>query len=135
MVCDTCGRNTQNEEANFCEYCGSSFREQPIKYNENTTQQPEAILAEGKEEPISFINWLGTYGMIFIPIVGWIISLVMLFVWAFQKNGSKTKKNWARATMIFLVVYFTLAMLLFSYMMSGVINNPAFQDILQGSYI
>lgn len=27
MVCKTCGRSTQNEDANFCEYCGSPFKE------------------------------------------------------------------------------------------------------------
>lgn len=26
MVCKICGRTIQNEEANFCEYCGASFR-------------------------------------------------------------------------------------------------------------
>ena len=27
MKCNVCGRHTQNEEANFCDYCGSPFRE------------------------------------------------------------------------------------------------------------
>lgn len=27
MVCKVCGRSTSNEEANFCDYCGASFRE------------------------------------------------------------------------------------------------------------
>jgi hypothetical protein len=26
MICKVCGRMIQNEEANFCEYCGASFR-------------------------------------------------------------------------------------------------------------
>lgn len=26
MICKICGRTVQNEEANFCEYCGASFR-------------------------------------------------------------------------------------------------------------
>ena len=27
MVCNSCGRDNQNENSNFCEYCGASLRE------------------------------------------------------------------------------------------------------------
>ena len=37
MVCNVCGRTIANEEANFCEYCGASFRE--MKLNQNQYQE------------------------------------------------------------------------------------------------
>ncbi|HWT26510.1 MAG TPA: hypothetical protein VN131_01090 [Mobilitalea sp.] len=135
MVCRTCGRVTQNEEANFCEYCGSSYREQAqfamnIEPQNNMTVEQEAL-----EKPIPFINWLATYGIIliptlFIPFIGWIVPIVMLFVWAFNNKTVKSKKNWARATLIFLVVYIILAIAIFVSFM----NTPMFQNILNGKF-
>jgi hypothetical protein len=124
-----------NVDANFCEYCGSSFKEQPFQYNENKTHGNETLLKEAREEPIPFLHWLGTYGLFFIPIVGWIIGLVMLFVWAFQKEGSISRKNWARATLIFLLAYFILAIYLLSDMLGDFMSDPMFRQILEGNYI
>ncbi|NLK27833.1 MAG: hypothetical protein GX306_05770 [Clostridiales bacterium] len=139
MVCNTCGRHTQNENANFCEYCGSSFREniqdtfyavpqgQPVGQAGNMAQEKEAY-----EPPISFMNWLGTYAIILLPTFipfGWIISLVMLCVWAFTKNTSTSKRNWSRATLIFSILYF----IIFIVMMIILLNSPLFKSIMKST--
>lgn len=145
MICNTCGRHTQNEEANFCEYCGSSFREHrvisdfAVPGNGETGQQAvqqvgqqvgQNIAQEATEKPITFLHWLGLYAVMFIPMfipfIGWIVPLVMLFVWAFANNTPVSKKNWSRATLIFLLVYFIVAV----FALVSMVNNPIFQELM-----
>ena len=142
MICNTCGRQTQNEEANFCEYCGSSFREnidmpRPAVLQEQASGQlvgKAASQQEATEKPISFMQWLGMYAVLFLPLfipfIGLIIPLVMLFVWAFANNTPVTKKNWSRATLIFLLVYLIVAV----FVIMSVIGNPIFQEMMAGTF-
>ncbi len=144
MVCTNCGRQTQNEEANFCDYCGHSYREQvqaqikiqpqiqsqtPFSGNPLLPKQVTAVREEGMEKPISFLSWLGTYGMFFIPLIGTILFTVMLFVWSFGNNVSETKKNWARATLIFAVAF----IFVLSVYVAAMMTNPATQEYFQGN--
>jgi hypothetical protein len=142
MICNTCGRQTQNEEANFCEYCGSSFRENidmlgPTVIKEQRAGQPREKAAsqqEATERPISFLQWLGMYAILFVPLfipfIGWVIPLVMLFVWAFANNTPVSKKNWSRATLIFLLVYLIVAV----FVITSMIRNPIFQEMMTGTF-
>lgn len=130
MICNTCGRNILNEEANFCEYCGGSFREPIIAIESIAPQQNKAIIIE-PENPISLFNWLGSMfilvlPLLLIPIVGILIFLTILFVWAFMNKIPKTKKNWARATLIFLGIMFVV----FAIMISSMMNDPGFQNYM-----
>ncbi|MDF2541267.1 MAG: hypothetical protein K0S47_985 [Herbinix sp.] len=124
MICNTCGRNTLNEEANFCEYCGSSFREQArIVYN---TAPPQNSVMYKKEKPISFISWLGSMAFLFIPVVGILVFVVMLFVWSFTESTLPSKKNWARAMLVVVGVAFVI----FMSMLITMIGDPAFQKYM-----
>ena len=172
MRCDNCGRMIQNEEANFCEYCGSSFREQRQAPNHIASKEQEnqrdnriqytntnmygsvpnqglAPAAEGQEKPGSFLSWLGLYGLLFVPFVGWILFLIIVFLWAFGNNTTVSKKNWARATLVFigvLAVIFIIfmAVMLISYapmyqeiygmIENGTFNNSSYMDLLKKYY-
>jgi len=135
-----------NEEANFCEYCGSSFREhmhqQPVQMPPhdqgnpyNMAPVPPNMAPDGmmynnpgmapSEKPTSFLDWLGTYGIMLIPCVGWLVFIVMLFVWGFGNNASTSKKNWARATLIFVGVLLLLVIIYLAMVM------PLYMDIYQ----
>jgi hypothetical protein len=151
MKCNTCGRQLQNEEANFCEYCGASFREHthtiinaaPREQNLGETadmnhksiamQIPNGMIGQksvdelGTDRPISFLNWLGTYALIFIPFVGVLVFIIMLFVWAFGGKVPESKKNWARVNLIVALVIF---LLLFLYIVT-LVSSPMFQDMFQ----
>ena len=38
MICQVCGRNVKNDEANFCDYCGASLRDRKTEsMNTNST--------------------------------------------------------------------------------------------------
>ncbi len=133
MLCNNCGRQTNNEEANFCDYCGHSFREHKPEIIKLEQPKQETIALQTnpnsienlKHKPISLLNWLASYGILLVPIVG----IVMLVVWAIGKNTSTTKKNWARATLIFVA----LMMLYLVTMMNMLGYNSAFQDYMNGS--
>ena len=138
MVCNNCGRKIGNEEANFCEYCGHSFREQkqiPAPENpipSNPLLPKQAIVLQdnsNKDKPVPFISFLGSYGIFFIPVIGFLLFPIMLLVWSFSTKVSATKRNWARATLIFVVLFF-------SYISIALMNMfmiPAMQDFLQGN--
>lgn len=121
MLCKVCGRSTTNETANFCEYCGASFREGAFvgipdsTYNHAQSSQEKELnknIVTGNDEvgdkPMSFGNWMMVLMLPFVPVVGSFIYFGVLIVWAFGHKASKTKKNWARATLVMLVVAFIM---------------------------
>ncbi len=148
MICNNCGRQIQNEAANFCEYCGFSFREHRqtarVEGGQGLYNQPElhqepapvsgqpltAAQQPGVEErPISFLSWLGTYALLLVPYVGWLIFIIMLFIWAFGNSTPVTKRNWARVTLIFvgIVAVFLILFIVIFYV-------PMFQQMMSGNF-
>jgi len=128
MICHTCGRVIKNEEANFCEYCGASFRgENAFDINSSPVAPvTETVIVNPKDKPVSFLNWFGSQLLMFVPYVG----LIMLFIWAFSNSTPPSKKNWARATLIFVGV---LAVFMILYLMY-IITSPIFQDMMSGAF-
>lgn len=153
MICNSCGRDNQNENANFCEYCGASFREGDLHGSEPTptnnysyqsgtgnasamTPPPmpaQTIEISDNKKPVSFLNWLGTYFIMLIPFVGGIVFFVMLIVWSVSSNTPESKKNWARATLAFMVIMIILTLLLV-IMFFSLLRNPVFQGVFQDSF-
>ena len=72
-------------------------------------------MADGTYKPISVGNWMLTTLLMCIPIV----NLVLLFVWAFGSNTPESKANWARASLMWMVIAVVLSILLFVVMGSG----------------
>lgn len=62
------------------------------------------------ESVVSLRDWMFTLFLISIPVVGFIL----LLVWAFDQNTKESKRNWAKATLlwglIILVFYFVVLM-------------------------
>lgn len=127
MVCKSCGRSTSNENANFCDYCGTSYKE--VIYHQNEERQSiESIVKERNEveegdKPISFRNWMGTLLLPIIPLVGPIIYLVMMLVWAFGSDTNQTKKNWARASLVVGCIFIMLFIILMVNSFTQLINS------------
>ncbi len=162
MICKICGRMITNEEANFCEYCGASFRpgtdnkvsessmdsgmkadlnhsmESNIQFDRSRTSETQQIngtinrgmqgqnvkqaaplgvfrFFSGSNQPMTFGNWIVIYALPFIPVVGFISFLVLLFSWGFGANTAPTKKSWARATLVMILII----LLMFSFMLSS----------------
>ncbi len=59
-------------------------------------QRPSQQMYIPKDEATSTGQWMLTLFLTAIPIV----NIIMFFVWAFGSNTAPSKKNWARATLI-----------------------------------
>lgn len=136
MICRNCGRSIANEEANFCENCGFSFRENDIVEtlvkqgrNESGFDSIESNKLN-KETDVSFGNWMKSLLLPFIPFVGIFIYFIMLFVWSFGANINKTKKSWARAQLIVTI----MILFVFIYLMTSTFPSGTSLSEIQNLY-
>lgn len=148
MECKVCGRHTSNESANFCEYCGSSYKEKNkelqngqsstigdiketvyssnSKYKQDNKEQGQFATKEQDIEPVSFGNWMITLLLpvllLFLPplfsIIGMIGYIVLLFVWSLGSKTTPSKKNWARAQLIVTLIMIVLFIVVMIFMFS-----------------
>ena len=58
----------------------------------------------GLERPMTIGDWILTWILLSIPVVG----IIMLFVWALSSNTQKSKQNFARATFVVILFWFLL---------------------------
>jgi len=73
-------------------------------------------------EPMSTKDWFITLLITYLPLVG----LIMLLVWAFDSSTNLNKKNFAKASLIWILVWIVLAIIffaLFATMMMGVVGS------------
>lgn len=63
-----------------------------------------------KNKEVSIMDWVITLILTAIPLVG----LIMLFVWAFSDSTPKSKANWAKASLIMMLVGIVLVILFWS---------------------
>jgi hypothetical protein len=61
-----------------------------------------------RSEDISLGEWMITLLLTYIPIV----NIVMLFVWAFGSTTNPSKANWAKASLLWLLIGIVLAIIL-----------------------
>lgn len=66
---------------------------------------------------MSVKDWLITYLITAIPFVGFI----MLFVWAFSSGENVNKSNWAKATLLWMVIVFILVFILWVTVFAAVL--------------
>ena len=66
-------------------------------YNQN---EGYSDYQEYLKQPMSVGDWFITLLITAIPLVG----LIMLFVWAFSGNTNINKANWAKASLLMMVV-------------------------------
>ncbi len=118
MICKICGRTVQNEEANFCEYCGAPFRPEMDNIIHNMRDTPI------QEKPMTVGNWLAIMLLVFIPLIGPYVFLALLFFWSFHKSVSAAKKNWARATLIVALILVALLFMLIGMTGGEILSDP-----------
>lgn len=68
--------------------------------------------------PMSIGDWLITFLIQIIPLVG----LVMLFVWAFGGDTHPSKKTWAQASLLWMVIMIILAIIFFAAVWSFIMS-------------
>jgi Na+/phosphate symporter len=65
-------------------------------------------------KPMTIGDWLITFIIQAIPLVGFI----MLFVWAFGDGTHPSKKTWAQASLIFALIMLVLVIIFFAALWS-----------------
>jgi hypothetical protein len=65
-------------------------------------------------QPMTIGEWIITFIITYIPLVG----LIMLFVWAFGGGAHPSKKTWAQASLIMMVIGIILAIIFFGIIVS-----------------
>lgn len=73
---------------------------------------------QGSYKPMTIGDWIITFIITYIPLVG----LIMLFVWAFGGGAHPSKKSWAQASLIMIVVGIIL-MIIFFGIIASIIGN------------
>jgi len=58
-------------------------------------------------QPMTIGDWIITFIITYIPIVG----IIMLFVWAFSDGNHPSKKTWAQATLILFAIAIVLGII------------------------
>lgn len=101
-VCNNCGA-TLNDNVAFCPNCGSNVPARYPVYN-----QPVAAPAQ----PVSVGGWIGRMLIPFIPLVGGIVYLIMLFIWSGDSTKEETFRNWAKAQLIVMAIAVVLSIII-----------------------
>ncbi len=79
-------------------------------------------VSQPNAEPMSVKDWIITLLITYIPLVG----LIMLLVWAFDSSTHPNKKNFAKASLVWMLIGIVLALIffaLFASMMMGVVGT------------
>lgn len=151
MVCRTCGRVIANENANFCEYCGTAINANREgggytgENTENSSYGETSGYAKGSagdpglvgilngtagtaeaENSMSFSHWIVVMLLPLIPMIGMFAYLAVLLIWAFGRTATKTRRNWARATLLITLVSFMVLM----YMFQSVLSSPGMAELM-----
>lgn len=84
--------------------------------HENGPSAPEAETAsESNGKPFNSLGeWVLNIFLASLPIAG----LVLMLVWSFSENTNPEKKNWARANLIWTVVYWILLLIFIIFMVN-----------------
>ncbi len=90
--------------------------------------QPRPIEPEGQS--VSLGVWLCRRLINFIPCVGPLVYLVMLFVWSFDKKYDDTSRNWARSELIFAALGIILS-IIFIVAIVSFFSVSGYGDILE----
>ncbi len=121
MICPSCGREL-DPDVNFCYYCGHSFRQNVVIENPSETAVNYDVLEAAKlqqetETPMKTWQWVVYLIMMFIPYL-WIVWLIVTVVWAFSTNGTKERKNIAKALLLTLLIVIVVVVIMLSVMIN-----------------
>ena len=111
-ICKICN-TTVHDEASFCPNCGTHLPAGCSTYQPNFSKQP-----------ISIGGWIGRTLIPYIPVVGGIIYLIMLFIWSGDTQKEETFRNWAKAQLIVIAIVLVLIII------GVVLGITVFSDVL-----
>ncbi len=119
------GKTTVNANNNYYENSPYNTQPQAPAYSGQTNQvqnqQPyqQNMINYGsytnpEEGHVSTLAWIGIFCIPLIPVVGWLVQLILMFVWAFGGTNKISLRNYARAALIVAAVAILLMILIFA---------------------
>lgn len=89
----------------------------------SNAETPTASTAAHPSYPVSktvpavpITEWIITFFLMAIPL----LNLILLVIWAFNKETNPSKANFAKAYLIIMLVFFTLSILFFMLFGAGI---------------
>ena len=79
-------------------------------------QQPQYPSQPPKKEEITVLGWIWRFLLPSIPVVGWIINLIMLFIWMGDETKEESFRNWAKAQLIMMAIAVGIVVVFFFLM-------------------
>lgn len=71
--------------------------------------QPPYQMGDGElEEPVTFADWMLSMLIMCIPCV----NIIMMFVWAFGSNTKKSKSNFFKASLVWMLIFIVLSIVM-----------------------
>lgn len=119
MYCKKCG-SYLDDTASKCPVCGAGVEQNNVQADYSAECEWEQAADSDNvnlqtEQPVKVTDWMLTLIISSIPF----LNIIMMFVWAFGSGVAASKRNWARAMLIFMgisavfsVVAFVLFMIL-----------------------
>lgn len=92
-------------------------------------QSQPVIETKAEGQTVSLGTWVCRYLINFIPCVGSLIYIVMLFVWAFDKKYDETSRNWAKAQLIITGISIVLSVVILISMVGVMSVSGITRDI------
>ncbi len=111
-ICKVCGRKNPIEEANFCYYCGTSFREgeEPETVAAKVASESDNLAEEQPKQTVtSKWKWMLFFGLLLVPPFGWIAFLVITLANAFGQRADARTREMAKGALLFLIVFLALS--------------------------
>ena len=84
---------------------------------------------------LHFANWVGSMMLPCIPLIGPFIYIIMLFVWSFGSEVPKSKKNWARATLLIMIIAIVIVVIFISSFITEYMNSGLTMDDYMNNYM
>ena len=130
-VCPNCNAVAQDDHP-FCSNCGAAFstgnQEKPAPERVPFTPPYQIPV-----EPVSTGKWVLYQLIPYIPFIGGIVFIIMLFVWGFGDSHDKTFRNWARSRLIFSLI--SLILLILFVVFFGALFSQVYTDLTTSSYM
>ena len=79
----------------------------------------QEIQTNRNQSVVSIGDWIITMILMCIPIV----NFIMLLVWAFSKSTPLSKSNWAKASLIFMIIGFLLLVIFWGSIIGLAFSN------------
>lgn len=120
MYCKKCGGKLESYASN-CAFCGTPVEKYDAKANYIAPPKKQT-----NNSSMSVGKWLGFSLLPFIPLIGTVVYLVLVFKWAFGNHDDLTLKNYAKANLIFMLLAFVLIIglsILIAMLMPDLLNE------------